>query len=296
MTKNILKQHLKWYAVLEIPKDLRGHFGKARFKETLKTDSEAIARRRAAPLIATWKGKIEAARTGTDDSVLQDIKFWQHALSTTTTEDEETIIRDFAVEAAEKLELQEEGAGVRMYKTIIGELIPTDQYIDEWLASLSDTSKTKDMKRREVERFAVVFPTLDTITKKAVKRWCVGLMGEGGLKLKTITKNLSFLRSYWSYLESVEVVSDEYEPLHNLGFSTKSSKASKQDETVPFSAGDVVKLRAEAEKKKDTKLVDLITLAMWSGARIEELCSLTEALDQMKGGNTWEPVDYHSDF
>ncbi len=47
-----------WHAVLEIPEHLRPHIHKRRFMKTLGTDSQRIAERRAAKLIAGWKKQI----------------------------------------------------------------------------------------------------------------------------------------------------------------------------------------------------------------------------------------------
>ena len=58
----VVKRGNQFAAVLQIPKDVRKAFGKTTFVASLKTDSPAVARRRAAPLIASWKAEIAAAR------------------------------------------------------------------------------------------------------------------------------------------------------------------------------------------------------------------------------------------
>jgi integrase len=61
--------------------------------------------------------------------------------------------------------------------------------------------------------------------------------------------------------------------------SGKSKNGEKQ--RAPFEPADVVKLLQMAEGEDDKQLADLISLGMWSGARIEELCSLK--VEQVKG-------------
>ena len=58
----LLKQRQGWYAVLEIPKDLRRVFGKSRFKQTLNTQSRAEAKIRVLGVVQGWKHQIQAAR------------------------------------------------------------------------------------------------------------------------------------------------------------------------------------------------------------------------------------------
>ena len=73
MPKFLLKQRQGWYAVLEIPKALRKHFGKVRFKQSLETDSLSIANSRVLPVIAEWKRRVAIAKgleIGSDDELL----------------------------------------------------------------------------------------------------------------------------------------------------------------------------------------------------------------------------------
>jgi hypothetical protein len=73
MPKFLLKQRQGWYAVLEIPKALRKHFGKVRFKQSLETDSLGIANSRVLPVIAEWKRQVAIAKgleIGSNDELL----------------------------------------------------------------------------------------------------------------------------------------------------------------------------------------------------------------------------------
>src|SRR5262245_35626268 len=59
----IQKRRQRWYAVLDIPSDLRASFdGRPRFVESLKTGNEAKALLRAAPKIALWKLQVAKAK------------------------------------------------------------------------------------------------------------------------------------------------------------------------------------------------------------------------------------------
>ncbi|WP_439118222.1 DUF6538 domain-containing protein, partial [Nereida ignava] len=60
--KYIQKRRRQWYAVLEIPKALRQHFGKPRFVMSLRTDSQRIAEQRVLPVILEWKRQVTIAR------------------------------------------------------------------------------------------------------------------------------------------------------------------------------------------------------------------------------------------
>ena len=81
MPKFLLKQRQGWYAVLEIPKALRKHFGKVRFKQSLETDSLSIANSRVLPVIAEWKQQIAIAKgleIGSNDEFLANLQSVRH--------------------------------------------------------------------------------------------------------------------------------------------------------------------------------------------------------------------------
>ncbi len=56
MPSYLQKRRRRWYAILEIPKALRPRFGgKARFVQSLETDSRTVAERRVMPVVVAWK-------------------------------------------------------------------------------------------------------------------------------------------------------------------------------------------------------------------------------------------------
>ncbi len=230
--------------------------------------------RRAAPLVAHWKGEIEAAKQASHDPVESDIRFWQRAFGAEADPVASEVLERQLSDHAERLEEQQPGSGVAFYKRVTGAITPTTDHLDAWIETLTCTEKTKDMNRADIVRLGSRFPTLDLVLKKDVRRWCDGLIQGDGLKPKTVTRILSACRGYWRYLQAIEVVPDDVLPFNNLELSRSSSKQTKGDERRPFSAKDVVRLLKEAEKKGDDTLADLIRLGMWTGARIEELCSL----------------------
>ena len=52
----------KWYAVLDVPKDVRATIGISRYKQTLKTDSQSVAELRVRPIVTEWMKQIALAR------------------------------------------------------------------------------------------------------------------------------------------------------------------------------------------------------------------------------------------
>ena len=66
----------KWYAVLDVPKDVRATIGISRYKQTLNTDSQSVAELRVRPIVTEWMKQIALARGAdirTDDELLATV-------------------------------------------------------------------------------------------------------------------------------------------------------------------------------------------------------------------------------
>lgn len=302
---HIIKIRRRWYAVLDIPKALRKHFGKARFKVSLDTESESVALRRVGLHISRWKGEIEAARVGTSDPLEADIRYWRKMHSEEEQRGNEAgvdAIEDAVMAIAESMEKVEPGSGVVFYKRAVGEVIATSEHLDDWLRTLSDEPKTIDLKRSTVERFALEFPTLPDVTRKKVQEWARRRVLDEGRKPATIRRALSELRGYWQYLTSIEVVTEDSLPFEKIDVPKVGKKEAVKLKRRAFTATEVVGLLRAAEDKGDHQLADLIRLGMWTGARIEELCSLKvnnvqETHFEVEDAKTeagWRKVPIHS--
>src|SRR5262249_59821183 len=67
---NTQKRGKTLYAILEIPKALRPRFGRARFVQSLGTDSIKTAQVVAAKIVADWKAEIAVAKGEPDNAAL----------------------------------------------------------------------------------------------------------------------------------------------------------------------------------------------------------------------------------
>ena len=89
-------------------------------------------------------------------------------------------------------------------------------------------------------------------------------------------KKLSFLGRYFAYLQAAGHVEGEEEPFRSVIETAKRdrTKAATKRGWVALSNQEVVAALDCAMEKGDHSLAALIWLAMWTGCRIEELCSL----------------------
>jgi integrase len=277
MTGYLQKRRRRWYAVLEIPKSLRPHFGRTRFLQSLGTDSLSVAQRRVGPLIASWRTQIARAREEPED----DAVYFRHALANARSDKQREMIMeqiDMAAWDIGAVNVDNVGEApssapeaAQFYLRATGHHTNFTDHIDEWLELSSVTEKTKDMRRADVSRFAEKFPIVQEITRKSVQSWVLSLV-QTGMAPQTAQRTISGLRGYWRYLQSIEVAPEDALPFERLEIPKRQSR--KQSSYRPFDPSEVLTLLDHAVKKNDTELSDLIRLGMWSGCRIEELCAL----------------------
>ena len=264
-------RHRTYFAYLDVPKDVRKGIGRRIFRQTLQTDSRSVAERRAAPLIAQWKAEISRAR---EEPNHNDARYWRDALWRAKDDQQRADIM-------EKIDMVMWGIGAinveniddqpsrdpearRFYAEAIGLLVPTNEHLEEWLSSSQVKDKTAKMRRATIGRLVDKFSMLNDVTRKEVRRWVTELMDK--LKPATVQRMMSDCRTYWAYLETIEAVPEDSAPFDRLGLKVKRSSR------LPYTPEEAVKLLKAA--KGDAQLADVIRLAMYTGARREELCSL----------------------
>jgi integrase len=281
-----------WHAIHDIPADVREVLGKGRrFVISLKTPDKKTAERRGAIHEARWKGEIQAARSGSRDHIDRDAEYYREALRDAgqreDTEARELILDQLQLETEERLakaaraegtyndhELPDDPEAMRFYKLASGQLIKLTEHLETWLAVVGGKEKSRDQKRSTVKRFAERYPYVQDVSLKVVQQWINDLATNDGKRADTLTRYLSELRGYWKHLISLEVVPSEVRPFDHVVVPKVAREAGKEDKRQPFTSAQVVALVSGAERLGKAELADLIRLGMWTGARIEELCSL----------------------
>jgi integrase len=267
MPKFIQKRRRKWYAVLEVPKDLRPRLKKARFVQSLKTESQSEAERLCLPVIHEWKELIESVRSGLPptDAILA---MRQHKLlleqKGVPEHEVDMVNAELATEADELAEA---------HLVVYGDWLVLSEHINDFAERLSDQPKTIDMKRRDLSRFSKKFKYAHDATTTSVQDWVEkDLIAKDRLALTTCRRVISNCRGYWAYLQRHHKL--ELAPPFDNVVPRKSSGASQslRSKRQHFTKADFQTLIRAAND--DSQLKNLIYLGAYTGARIEELCSL----------------------
>ena len=262
-----------WYAVLTIPKDVREALGKLRFVISTGEGDKRDAQRIAYQYVAGWQLRIEQAR-GANTSPLSKAILYRQELEQLISENDKEVFLDILTDKAEDIENKHGlSTALEFYALASGNKTLTSTSYEQWKTELNLAPKTIDQMTKDVKLFIENFTTLDTITKSSVKLW-LDKLGATGNSLISNRRILGGCRNYWKYLQSYDLVPADFNPFAGVLTLTKKAKIKSKRTKLVFEPSDIVKLYNSAFHKGDKELADLIMLGAYTGARIEELCSL----------------------
>jgi integrase len=270
MSSFIQKRRNLYYARLRVPDDLKAHFKKTVLLKSLGTANKEEAQTRAYAVICRWRTQIKAARGSIDaiEKLAADIRVTPNP-GDEPHPDFGMTGKDWAIEnIADRLGSEEDE--IRFRNIAMGRKTPFNTFLDRFLNDWDVKDKTKDMAASVINDLNKRFYSIESIKRPEV----IALVREDKSSNSTKSKNYGFARQYWKYLEDLGVVDGTVRnPFSELGFKS-SSKKSKAIHRQAFTKKDVETIYQKASERNDHILADLIALATYTGARIDELCEL----------------------
>jgi integrase len=286
---NLKLQGSTYHARLTVPKDVRIHFGdKTEMWRTTGTGDRRLAEIKGAEMVAAWKREVYAARNGVN--VSEWTKAWATELrgaSAAPVDDDsstgyklpsdrqvaEHVMIDQLEDLVQDRRLTVDQAKAA-FEVAIGHRVILADYKDDYMQQYSNHSiKTKAAYQTAVGRFVSHFPDNHQVTPKALKSWVAAMSGEDKLAAKTLTRMIGQARSFWAYLVEHEIVPRE-PATAALSELTVPKTATKEIPIRPFAAKEVVGFLQSPVVIADEQLRLFITIAMYTGARIEEVAML----------------------
>ena len=266
-------------ALHDIPADAQTRLGRRRFVQSLHTENYNEAKAKGALLEAEWRAEIEGAARGSSPTPwLPD---WAKAYRAAAPGDRGLIsmaIDDHAGQLYPNALVDPEMEGSPEYEKAVrfvgiahGQKVPLADHLPAYLGTLKLEARTIAVRGPISERLVGQFPTAEDVSRRSLQEWINGQQA-AGVSAGTIRYALSAARGFWRYLRSLKLWPKITSLSRDLIVVTANGIG--KDDRKPFTPPDVLKLLDEARKRGDGQLGDLIQLAMWSGARIEELCSL----------------------
>lgn len=303
-----------WYAVLDVPKDVRDIIGKTKFKQSLKTLSRKEAKPLANLLVASWKQQIEIARSqdpniDTAKLLAEEHRRLRRAWKEAKDADKQQAIDalnafyDHVSELAEELAARGKVLHVDDYegpitdttdtavlfaKVATNKRTPVVEHLDEWLSVAPIKPFTAYEYRRVITALTERHSFLQDVTKDEAREWIHKLI-DGGNSRETVSKKCAALRGYWlwlmdkGYLEKVDTTpwdglkpkAPKQRPSENRRWSTPDEVADKL----------LLQVRLNSERFPDDYPIALIMAA--TGMRLEEVCSLKVGNVLVDGDVVW---------
>lgn len=277
----VFKQGNIYHAELKVPKDVQRIIGKNKFRKSLNTTDMNEAKRKEILIVSGWKEKIEIARGNGGD-----IKLLAQQYRDTSEEGKEIldevfqgiVADDYGRTQIDQLDSKQGEKALYKYQLLTGQKVLTDIQLNQWLKVWNVNQKGKEQGGRFVKELCLKFPSTDQVTRKNLTDWCSSLIYERKLSSKTVKCRMSPCRIYWEFLQIKGYVDPDKNPFINLKI-IQSRKANQLKEIrEEFSIDEINQLKNEIKKKSNShpELLHLYQIAVYTGARIEEICKITK--------------------
>lgn len=269
MADYLEKRRQLYYAVLTVPKSLQAELG-LRFVKSTGTGDRRKAAIIASQLVAGWKLQIEQAK-GNDTGFLADAIQYREDIEKAQDAEYREALEHVLIDHAERIEQTHGLPKAKQFVDVsLGIQTPHSLYYDNWKSQLTISPRSIEQYSKDVQLFIEQFPVIEDVNRKDVSLWLDGLSAKG--MTKSIQKRIiKGCRNYWHYLSRYNIKGMVEDPFHKVILADKGKKKAPRE---TFEPNEIVELWNMAKDKQDYVLADLIALGAYTGARIEELCSL----------------------
>ena len=188
------KLRRQYYAVLHVPPDVRKHFGKLKFKQSLKTESKSHAERLVGPVIACWKEQIRLAR-GQDDIAAEAAVYRDMIRKAPNARAKRQIMAQLEARAddiwqsgARPYEMNPDEArddsptwpdAKRLWTLATREVVEIAPLVESWLSESHASPRTKDLYRSALRLLIKHHPTAQEVTRKAASTFVRDILAVG---------------------------------------------------------------------------------------------------------------------
>jgi integrase len=278
-------QHLElrrktYYAVLTVPKDVHFILGTKKFLKTTGTSNLRIAQTKAELFVIQWQAEIANARQESSSPILQSALELNEIRNSTPKH----LFDEVLEEETNRLELETNQIVAQTFNQVSkGKVKLLASYIDKWEQHQQDrklTEKNIHQMKRDLTLLTDDIPTTNLIDKKICSNWIKTVAETHNFSASSVTRIISACNNFFRYLQYIGIFEDD-EPTpfkipksFQINNNPNAKAIHKTNSWRPFLQVQVEQLYRAALDKGDNELADLIALAAYTGARIEELCSL----------------------
>jgi integrase len=280
-----------YYARVRVPRTLEKLVGQTHIRRSLQTSSRAEANLKKHAAVSAIKAELDELRkspppadgTGLTFADARAIRDQLEQLRVQGEHEEAGIIESVAVERAESLEaLYGHEKALQWYRkaTATGDTLKELQ--DRWLESSDYKESTKAGHRKALAEVLEYLRNDEARPGDATIRVAVAYIDheltKRGLAYTTIRDRLVSLGGFWKWMASRGVIPQGVNPWANHRVSKKQNRG-RSPEKRAYTDAELIALLEGNDTVRAwptySYLPDLIVLGLFTGAREEELCSLT---------------------
>ena len=286
-----------YYARVRVPRSLEKYTGQTHIRRTLETGDRTEANRRKHAVVARIKGELERLRKAPTKPEERGISFaeaklWREELIAAESIDDEgtqyTTVLGAAIDKAEQMErLYGTDKASRWYKAATTTTDTLAELMERWLHASEYKASTNAGHRKALAEL-LSFVKDDhagpaAITRKTAVAYIENDLTQRGLAHATIRDRLVSLGGFWKWMASRDAVTanpwsgHKFSKQHNKGRSPPKRKFT-EDELLRLLAGNARVWKWPTY----SYFPDLMILGLFTGAREEELCSLTANAVEMQ--------------
>lgn len=289
-----------YYARVRVPRTLEQYTGQTHIRRTLGTGDRAEANRQKHAIVGRIKGELEALRRSPRKPEERGISFaeaktWRDELRVAEEVNDEgerhDAIHDAVIDKAEELErLYGTDKAKRWFKAATTTSETLAELMDKWLHD-SDYKASTNAGHRKALAEVLAFMKNDhaapaEVTRKLAMAYIDTDLTQRSPALahSTIRDRLVSLGGFWNWLASRAAVAPGVNPWTGHKVSKERNKG-RSPPKRSYTDAEILKLLAGTAQVKAwptySYLPDLIILGLFTGAREDELCSLTAQTVEM---------------
>jgi integrase len=299
------RRHQTWYVRVQIPKHLwAAARGRRAFLKSLKTHDlneanslkhgwiaefkrqiKALAQRRHDPMreirerALSWRDAIERGK----DRIIEETPEGTEYLS-------DYLESEALDEAKELADSHGEAAADVFHRIITATTPPVAEHYERWLQQQTGdiTAQTAAQHRMAVRHFlewAGEEISIGDVDRRRAGEYVDTLL-QSGLSRKTVARRVSSLASLWQWLGARGLADSFSNPWRQQGLGKRGKRGQSQPRRQWQDAELVKLLTGEMTPQYTATLHDLARLALVTGARLDELCSL-RTTDVTKRPDGW---------
>jgi integrase len=298
--KFLQRRGQSWYVRVRVPVSLQEKVGNTHLRRALGTQDKREAERRKWRVVAELKAHLEHVRKHGVPPPTRAMKpHGPHGNPRAYAEQIRTLRKEGSSDAADAVEMMaweaadeiEAKSGEQAKRRWLGAAFTDGRTLDEWFTDWIDQAPYKEGTKATYKLALAELRALlglaegdsllaDDITDTTVARYAFEFLPAKGYSVKSMATRIGALSSFWTFLQQRLAVAPGRNPWTGLKLSRVAPRtiAAKTPDKRPFTDAELVTLLHGTDKSRKwdvyPRVRDLLLLGLYTGARLNDLCSL----------------------